>query len=137
MTAESVLRERGLRVTPQRRAVLHYFLFNRGDHQTADGLWNHIQQAFPEIARGTVYKALHDLIDAQLLEHIPAESGGDLYGLRLSPHHHFICVKCGHLYDLPESFQPIVAQPDAEPIASIADVNLVFRGTCTACATVH
>ncbi|MCL5971628.1 MAG: transcriptional repressor [Firmicutes bacterium] len=137
MTAEGILRERGLRVTPQRRAVLQYFLFNEGDHQTADGLWNHIQQAFPEIARGTVYKALHDLIDARLLEHIPAESGGDLYGLRLAPHHHFICDRCGHLYDLSPSYQPLLEAPNGDPIAVVREIDVLLRGVCRSCAEVH
>lgn len=134
MTSESVLRERGLRVTPQRRAVLQYFLIHRGQHQTADGLWSAIQEAAPEIARGTVYKALHDLIKARILEHLPTPSGGDLYGLRLNPHHHFVCLHCGRIDDLPETFQPHIAHPEMDFMGSISSVDVIFRGVCQRCS---
>ncbi len=134
MTAESVLRERGLRVTPQRRAVLEYFLQHPGQHQTADGLWSAIQETSPEIARGTVYKALHDLIKARVLEHLPTPTGGDLYGLRLNPHHHFVCLCCGGVDDLPETFQPQIEYPAIDSVTSIASVDVVFRGVCQRCS---
>ncbi len=137
MTSESVLRERGLRVTPQRRAVLQYFLIHQGEHQTADGIWTAIQEVSPEIARGTVYKALHDLINAHVLEQIPTLSGGDLYGLRLTPHHHFVCLSCGRVDDLPASFHPEIAHPDIDSVASITTIDVVFRGVCHQCSLVH
>ncbi len=137
MTSESVLRARGLRVTPQRRAILEYFLVHGGQHQTADGIWVAIQKDSPEIARGTVYKALHDLINAQVLEHIPTASGGDLYGLRLTPHHHFACLACGRVDDLPDSFRPHVAYPPIDSVASITQVDVVFKGICLHCSLAH
>lgn len=137
MTSESILRERGLRVTPQRREVLQYFLIHQGGHQTADGIWTEIQARSPEIARGTVYKALHDLIRAHILEQIPTPTGGDLYGLRLTPHHHFVCLDCGRIDDLSREFQPEIPYPEMDSVASITAVDVVFRGICRPCSLIH
>ena len=126
----SRMREAGLRVTPQRRAILGTFA--SGGHLTADEVYERAQAHLPELARATVYNALGELVRVGLLRSVDGP-GAVRYEPNLDDgHHHFRCLACGRLYD--------VRLPTAEPIG-LADgefvierTQVLFEGTCPSCA---
>ena len=131
-TAEGLLREPGLRVTPQRLGILETFLENSGDHWTAEQIRASLLARMPGLARGTTYKVLEELARVGLVEEIPMGSGGSLFGLRLVPHHHFTCSRCGRWFDMEATG---VDQVDIHgpPGFVVQDVRVVFRGLCPHC----
>ena len=50
-----LLRARGLRVTPQRRAILGAFSSGAAEHLSADEIHARAAAVVPELRRGTVY----------------------------------------------------------------------------------
>lgn len=132
-TAERLLRERGLRVTPQRQGILETFLETPGSHWTAERIRASLVERMPGLARGTTYKVLEELVRVGLVEEIPRGSGGSLFGLRLAPHHHFACSRCGRWFDMEATG---VDQIDLHgpPGFTVEDVRVVFRGRCPPCA---
>ena len=90
-----------MRLTPQRRAVLALLLDHPGRHWSADAIRNQLLETMPELARGTTYKTLNELVRRGILEELATVDGVLLYGLRLEPHHHFFLpvlsalVRCG------------------------------------------
>jgi Fe2+ or Zn2+ uptake regulation protein len=125
------LRERGLRPTPQRRAVWSVFQGAGSGHLSADDVLRRARQTLPEIARGTVYNALGELVAAELLGTINVGST-QLYDANLEPHEHFRCLVCGTLYDVrpPGAHRLRVAEPGF----TVDRVRVLFEGTCASCA---
>jgi Fe2+ or Zn2+ uptake regulation protein len=65
---------RGMRLTPQRDALLHVLSETVG-HPTADDLVRRVHDLLPSVSHATVYSNLHELIHAGLigsLEHAGA-----------------------------------------------------------------
>jgi Fe2+ or Zn2+ uptake regulation protein len=125
------LRERGLRPTPQRRAVWSVFEGKQSGHLSADDVLKRARRTLPEIARGTVYNALAELVAAGLLGTIKVAST-QLYDANLEPHEHFLCSICGSLYDVvPRGADRLRVD---EPGFTVDRVQVLFEGTCPRCA---
>ncbi|MDI3297538.1 MAG: Fur family transcriptional regulator [Bacillota bacterium] len=130
--AIKLLQERGLRVTAQRRAVLHLFLAEPSLHLTAAEVLARIHEHAPEMSRATVYKALDDERKAGLLDEHTDPNGVRLYGLDLEEHDHFICERCGRWYDVPATGRP--KPPDCRVNAGkVERVEVFYFGLCNAC----
>ena len=92
------LRERGLKVTPQRLAVFEAVdLLN--DHPTAEGISQFIRKKHPDIATGTVYKTLETLVDKDLLKRVKTDNGLLRYDAVKDNHHHIYCTHCDRIED--------------------------------------
>ncbi|PSR21137.1 MAG: Fur family transcriptional regulator [Sulfobacillus acidophilus] len=133
ISAQNLLRDRGLRVTPQRQSVLNLFLTESGQHFSADQIRQRLLPQMPGLARGTTYKVLQEFVRAALCEELATPDGVSLYGLRLRPHHHFICDQCGRWFDVEvtgvDGLRPVALPPDSE----VRDVAVFFHGVCSEC----
>jgi Fe2+ or Zn2+ uptake regulation protein len=126
------LRQRGLRPTPQRRAVWSVFEGRESGHLSADDVLKKARETLPEIARGTVYNALGELVAAELLGTINVGST-QLYDANLEPHEHFLCSVCGSLYDVrPQGAGRIRVN---EPGFTVDRLQVLFEGTCASCTS--
>ena len=96
----SSIRQRGYRITPQRRAVLRAIASSQG-HLTPAELHQLARQERPDIGLVTVYRTLEMLAEAGLI--CEMHSGGSCrsYLLRrpAEHHHHLICSVCGQVVD--------------------------------------
>lgn len=94
------LRERGCRLTPQRRAVLQILVESR-DHPTVEQIYEQVRQDFPMTSLATVYKTVALLKEMGEVREIGFGEGGNRYdGFDPSPHPHLVCVECGRIVDL-------------------------------------
>ncbi len=94
-----LLRDRELRVTPQRRAILQAFRGRRHEHLSADEVLSRASAVVPEIGRGTVYATLAELTELSLLASVGSPEPVR-YETNLSPHDHFHCRLCLRLFDV-------------------------------------
>lgn len=91
------LRERGLKVTPQRRAILEA-LAELEQSATAQEVWDRVRRSFPDMSLDTVYRNLNMLTDIGVIG-IVNMRGGEASRFELERgrhHHHLICLKCGN-----------------------------------------
>mgnify|MGYP001423327739 CR=1 FL=1 len=84
---KTIIKEAGLKVTPQRIAVLEAVL-TLGDHPTADEIIFSIRKNHPNIAAGTVYKTLETLVDKKILSRVKTDRDIMRYDGVLKKHHH-------------------------------------------------
>lgn len=92
------LSERGLRVTPQRLAILD--AINKiGGHPSADKIIEHIRLSHPNIASGTVYKVLDTLIENKLLKRVTTDRDVRRYDGIMQKHHHLYCIESDVIED--------------------------------------
>jgi Fur family peroxide stress response transcriptional regulator len=92
------LTEKGLKVTPQRMAILEA-IYNLKNHPTADKIIDYIQKMHPNIATGTVYKVLITLVDNQLIKKVKTEKDVMRYDGILQNHHHLYCIESEEIKD--------------------------------------
>ena len=97
---EHPLRERGVRLTRQRRILLE-LLDASGLHLDAESLYTMAREKDPKINRVTVYRTLKmlkegGLVDELDLAHLDGEK--HYYETRLKQEHaHIICLRCGRV----------------------------------------
>ena len=134
----SLLRERGLRVTPQRIAI-HRLLREQDQHLTADQVRKAVDDRLPGTTAPTVYATLDLLAELGLVRRIDAGTGAALYDSRAEAHHHTVCRSCGRVEDLE------ARAADAAGVMRAAarhgfdphQVEVVVSGLCSSCALVE
>lgn len=120
----------GLRPSAQRMAVLGY-ICNRRTHPSADEIFNELANEFPSLSLTTVYNSVNALLKAGLIREIHIDANSKRYDLAPQPQHsHFICKRCGKIFDMPYPLELKIASTDGFDIEDI-DVNLM--GICPNC----
>lgn len=129
------LRGAGLRVTPQRVAVLEALSDAGGHHLSADDVWHRLSTARSSMDRSTAYRVLADLADAGLLTQVRFEDGVARFEMHGVAHHHAVCVQCGSTHDVPIDVVKPLSAALARRIGFHVSLEepLLVRGTCRDC----
>ncbi len=135
------LRRSGLKVTPQRMAIVKLFA-NDHSHPTAQDLFDKLRPAFPSMSFATVYNTLHALAHAGLaaIVRLPGKRGETArFDPNSTPHHHAVCDHCGAVVDVAAgTLAPTAAAFQkvrrAIPGFRVRAVERVYRGLCASCA---
>jgi Fur family ferric uptake transcriptional regulator len=130
------LRSAGLRVTPQRVAVLSALHNAGGDHLSADDVWQHLSSSSSLLDRSTAYRILADLTDVGLLTQVRFDDGVARFEVQSRAHHHAVCTHCGSTTDLPDGWVAPLSASLARDLgfAVSPEERLLVRGTCGKCA---
>jgi Fur family ferric uptake transcriptional regulator len=131
--AEEKMREAGLRVTPQRRAVWLAFGDGEDGHLAADEVFARARRGVPELSRATVYNTLAAFVEAGMLQAVESR-GAVLYDPNPDPdHHHFRCRNCDRLYDVPvEGVEELRISGGKEFV--VDRTTVLLRGLCPLCS---
>ncbi|HKH12448.1 MAG TPA: Fur family transcriptional regulator [Rubrobacter sp.] len=134
--AEEKMREAGLRVTPQRRAVWSAFGDGGGGHLAADEVYARARRLLPELSRATVYNTLAAFVEAGMLQAVEGR-GAVLYDPNPDPdHHHFRCRDCDRLYDVPVEGVEGLRISGADEEFVVDQTTVLLRGLCPLCSPV-
>jgi Fur family ferric uptake transcriptional regulator len=90
-----VLRSRGLRMTPQRRAIVEEIMATEGHINPAD-VARRVRERVPGIDPSTVYRTLDLLETLGIVSHAHLESGAEYHRRDEGQHVHLVCARCGH-----------------------------------------
>lgn len=125
------LEDSGLRCTPQRYAVMA-FLMESHRHPTAAEIFAAVNRLDPRCSRATTYNNLRDLVKSGLVREVAVEGRAARFDAKGTPHHHFICDRCGAVEDL-EWYD--VPKPAARSLGKrrLRECEVIFRGLCTKC----
>jgi Fur family transcriptional regulator, peroxide stress response regulator len=126
------LKEKGLRVTPQRCAV-YVNLLSRTDHPTVEQLLRDLNQSFPISSQATVYSSLQALQNAGLVREVLLEEGVSRYDANVTPHHHFRCRCCGSIEDIGWSVLPLLSLEGLRPGLKAEGYEVTVNGVCDRC----
>ena len=118
----------------QREAILKV-LRETNTHPTADWIYDRVRKIIPNISLGTVYRNLNFLVSQGLVREVIVQgSSSAKYDANIEPHHHFICLNCNSIYDLPnDEISLDVSQLEKKRKFKISYVNLDIYGTCAKC----
>ncbi|MCZ8523469.1 MULTISPECIES: peroxide-responsive transcriptional repressor PerR [Paenibacillus] len=102
--ALNTLKSMGVRMTPQRHAILSFLLSTMG-HPTADEIYKALSPRFPSMSVATVYNNLKVFIEAKLVREMTYGDQSSRFDADLSDHYHCLCEKCGKLVDF--AYKPL------------------------------
>jgi Fur family ferric uptake transcriptional regulator len=88
------LRSRGLRMTPQRRAIVSEVVRAKG-HISPTAIARKVQADMPGVNASTVYRTLTLLEDVGVLQHSHVETGAEYHRAEEAHHVHLTCRNCG------------------------------------------
>ena len=129
-----LLRERGLRVTAQRLAVLR--AVSAAPHVAADSVAETVRAEMGAISLQAVYDALGVLVDAGLVRRIQPAGSPALFEARVSDnHHHAICRSCGRMTDVDCALgsAPCLTALDDHGY-QIDEAEVIYWGRCPECS---
>lgn len=122
-----------VRKTKQREVILDV-LRNTDCHPTADWIYQEVRKELPNISLGTVYRNLRCLTEMGEALELCYGSTYSRFDGNPEPHYHFVCEKCGQVYDM-----GMTVMRDLEKLAAadtgftVTDHRLEFYGICSAC----
>ena len=126
-------RARGLRMTPQREALLRV-LSRAPRHLTADELLRGVRRMLPSVSAATIYRNAQQLADAGVISTLD-RPGALQYDPNQDQHHHFVCTACGRVFDvyLTRVSYQIDARRSALGGARVERCEVQLHGRCEGC----
>jgi Fur family peroxide stress response transcriptional regulator len=131
MASSKRLKEIGLKVTPQRLAILEMIKDDR-THPSAEKIYKRISKKYPGISFATVYNTLARLVEAGEIQELDIDPDKKRFDPFPTLHYHFYCKTCGKIYDV-EEYSPLT--PTIKNISGhqIETVQFNFKGICKCC----
>ncbi len=97
--ALTILKQRGIRMTPQRHAILAY-LYYMDRHPSADDIYKALADNFPNMSVATVYNNLKVFKEAKLINELTFGDDSSRFEANKSIHYHVVCHRCGYIENL-------------------------------------
>ncbi len=135
---KGLLKEKGYKLTPQRRAVLNIIMENPGKHLTTEEIYDLVKVQCPGIGLATVYRTLQILNEMDLILKINLDDGCSRYEYNIHQddheHHHLICSGCGKILEVNDDLlDSIERQIEKDFDFVITDHKVKFFGLCSKC----
>ena len=132
MSCEIILKEKGLRLTPQRRLIVE-ILHDNGALLTAEEIVSRAKSRMPGVNKSTVYRTLDLLEKAGSI--FKSEMGDQIvYHHVEKGHYHLVCRKCGKTVDCDETLFIQLERALAQNYGFQIDLkHLVVSGFCEGC----
>jgi Fur family ferric uptake transcriptional regulator len=130
-----LLRQRGLRMTPQRRVIVGEIMRTQG-HIAPATLARKVQGEMPGVNASTIYRTLALLEEAGVLAHAHLEGGAEYHRAEEAGHVHLTCSRCGSEDDLSldeaEALQQLIRQHHG----FVPDLtHFAISGLCAGCSS--
>ena len=123
--------DKGLKVTPQRMAVLDAIV-TLHNHPSAENIIEYIRKNHPNISTATVYNVLETFVSCRLIKRVKTEAGIMRYDAIIENHHHLYCSESDRIEDYnDEELNRLLETYFAEkgiPDFKIEDIKLQIMG---------
>jgi Fur family transcriptional regulator, peroxide stress response regulator len=123
-----ILREKGVKITPQRLAIIDYLERHRV-HPSAEDVYQSLLPQYPMISLATVYNTLDLLQDLQVIIKLTIDDKKVNYEYDVKPHDHFFCMTCGNIFDIPAKHDDVTVMNGH----MIEQSFVYYKGVCRDC----
>ena len=110
LSFESICREHGLSITPQRVAI-YKELISSAEHPSAVTIFNKVREYYSNISLDTVNRTLLTFSKIGLAKVVESSGDPKRFDPNLEPHHHFRCISCGEIIDFRDEFYDALEIP--------------------------
>lgn len=131
--AEIVLHEQGVRVTPQRMAIIRA-VEATGSHPDADAVYRQVSREYPHISRDTVYRTLSMMEEKNIIGAVVFVGNSKRYDPNTAVHHHLICIRCRKIVDFSDTeFDRLEVPSSAIESFQVLRTTVHVEGICNEC----
>lgn len=122
------------RVPPsiQRITILKY-LIDHPTHPNVDKIYTSLNRELPTLSRTTVYNTLKLLSDHKVVQTLTIDERNNCYDADVRPHAHFLCRKCGRIYDLGRTDGSDLCNAGERDGFLVEEAQLYYKGICRSC----
>jgi len=129
-----VCRRRGLKLTHQRTEIFRE-LAGSLDHPDAETIHQRVHRRIPAVSLDTVYRTLGVLERGGLVRKTEVHSGSARYDANTDRHHHFLCTRCGRVWDVyAQQMDGLPIPESVRVIGTVTSCDVHLRGICVRCA---
>jgi Fe2+ or Zn2+ uptake regulation protein len=122
---------KGIKPSLQRLLLFNY-MQNCHDHPTVDKIYTDLSALGHALSKATVYNTLTLFVQKGLLRMVGLDHNEARYDILTGDHAHFVCERCGTIYDVAVDFDQLnLLFPQAE---RISQRDIFYRGVCRRCA---
>lgn len=134
------LKEKGCKLTMQRRSVLDVLLEHHNAHLSTEEIYDKVKENFPEIGLATVYRTVQLFEEMGIVDRLNFDDGCSRFELAsedtVHHHHHLICEACNKVLEVENDLlDEIEKEIESKYEFKIHDHNLMFYGICKECAS--
>lgn len=132
------LKEKGYKLTPQRRAIVDIIIDKEGQHLTAEEIYDEVKKICPDIGLATVYRTVLLLEEVGVIYKLDLNDGCSRYELVHSDeehrHHHLVCNKCKKVFEVQDDLlEELEERIEKTYKFKILDHSVKFFGICSEC----
>jgi Fur family peroxide stress response transcriptional regulator len=129
------LKEKGFKITPQRRAIVETLVDNRQLHPGAHLIFEGAKKKTKSLSLSTVYATLGELSQLGLIKSLEFDRMDNRYEGNLEEHVNLICRRCGKIedYHIPSFIEPKDIARKAG--FQVMDARMEYYGYCRDCVT--
>jgi Fur family transcriptional regulator, peroxide stress response regulator len=136
-TRLDMVREHGLKATPQRLAVLDALL-DGPRHPSAEEVHAQLKADHPTISLSTVYANLTTFKDVGLVEAITLTDGIVRWDVNTTPHVNFVCLECNAIIDVDTPLVKTLLKDIAKRTPhDVVGQRIEVFGKCEGCRTAN
>lgn len=120
----------------QRIAIMDYLLKHK-THPCIDEIYMALCEDIPTLSKTTVYNTLKLFVEHGAASMLTIDERNACFDSDTSPHAHFLCKKCGRIFDLPYTNEVKHIELVDMNGFWVDEVHQYYKGMCPACAEKH
>ena len=132
-TLISRLREKGYKLTPQRREIIK-LLARDMTHPGAMDILRKVRKTVPKISMSTVYYTLDMLKKEGLIRELEYYDTDNRYDVNVSDHINLVCTRCRKIIDFTGNVPSFSKAVEKETGFKPASMRFEYYGICRNCA---
>lgn len=126
------LQGHNIKPSVQRIAIMKYLMEHR-THPTVDEIYTALSPTIPTLSKTTVYNTLKILSEQGAAQTLTIDERNTCYDADTTPHAHFLCKRCGKVYDLAcnDTVRQVVdTDMDGH---KVQEIHYYYKGICKQC----
>lgn len=133
------LKQKGYKLTPQRRSILDIIIEKEGMHLTVEEIYDEVKKVCPEIGLATVYRTVLLFEELNVIYKLDLNDGCSRYELahehETHRHHHLVCNSCGRVLEVHgDLLEELEKDIEKKYGFKISDHMVKFFGICKECS---
>lgn len=132
------LKEKGYKLTPQRRAILDVILDAEGRHLSVEEIYDLVKMKCPDIGLATVYRTMQMFEEVGFVYKHNFDEVRSRYEINhlneFHQHHHLICIGCNKVIEVEEDLlEQLELDIEKKYNFEISNHDVKFFGYCENC----
>jgi Fur family transcriptional regulator, peroxide stress response regulator len=127
------LREKGLKITPQRLAIVDALVENRELHPGTNLIYAEALKRTKRVSLSTVYATLGEFSQQGLIKSLEFDRMENRYEGNLEEHINLVCRRCGKITDYPLPPSGLAKDIAREAGFVVTEARMEYYGNCRDC----